>query len=441
MAYSITRANASLQPFPISDGAINTNDTSLTLIGKNTTGYGEAFNTNFVRLLENFANASPPINTISGQLWYDTDSKILKVYEDTTDSWKNIGTVTAGNTTPSTDTVGDTFFKEDAGALYVYDGVSTDLAGGWKLIGPQSTSTFGISTAGEGPTSVTKIITGLTGSTTVTAVLSDQYISTVVGSDISSLFPSLNAGLNIRGDLVLRSNSSVGTLSSTYYSGTAENANKLGNITATSYALAGSGNVTSLTGVVLLNDTIYTKNILPIDTANAYTIGNTTHWYSTVYAQASQALYADLAERFSADAVYTPGTVVRIGGSAEVTQENEELSSEVLGVVSTNPAFLMNAGSAEAPALVGTDGVDQTLQGYDGSGGSTLNPPIVIGGRAPVRTIGTVAKGQRLVSAGNGVARGAVSSEITAFNVIGRSLEDKTISEESSVMAIIKINT
>ena len=131
------------------------------------------------------------------------------------------------------------------------------------------------------------------------------------------------------------------------------------------------------------------------------------------------ALYADLAERFEADSYYVPGTVLTMGGPAEVTLEENELSDNILGVVSTHAGYLMNAGA----------------------GDNTTHPPIAVSGRVPVRVIGQVRKGDRLVSAGNGLARVGSKNEITPFNVIGRSLEDKYTEGEELVLCVVKLNS
>jgi hypothetical protein len=126
-----------------------------------------------------------------------------------------------------------------------------------------------------------------------------------------------------------------------------------------------------------------------------------------------------LAERFESDATYAPGTVVELGGIKEVTKVAEELSENVFGVISTNAAYLMNSGA----------GSDQT------------HPPIAVSGRVPVMVTGVVKKGDRLVSAGNGIARSASRNEITPWNVIGRALTNKTSSGEGFVEAIVKLNS
>ena len=156
---------------------------------------------------------------------------------------------------------------------------------------------------------------------------------------------------------------------------------------------------------------------------NAYNIGSTNYRLNTVYATtfngvATSAQYADLAERFEADAEYEPGTVVSLGGEKEVTQVDEELCEEVFGVISTAPAHLMNAGA----------------------GTNATHPPIAVSGRVPVKVTGKVRKGQRLVSAGRGLARAASKDEITPWNVIGRALANKTTDGVGTVEAIVKVS-
>jgi hypothetical protein len=126
-----------------------------------------------------------------------------------------------------------------------------------------------------------------------------------------------------------------------------------------------------------------------------------------------------LAERFESDAVYEPGTLVSLGGEKEVTLSVTELGDDVFGVVSTNPAYLMNSDA----------GTNET------------HPPIALSGRVPVNVVGAVVKGDRLVSAGNGVARTGNASEITPFNVIGRALEDNSNDGMKKIYAIVKLNS
>lgn len=188
-----------------------------------------------------------------------------------------------------------------------------------------------------------------------------------------------------------------------------------GNITGTigtfSSIVIPSGNITC-TNLTAATAILPAANL----TAN---IGSVTKWFNNIYGTAIHAQYADLAERFSSDEVYSPGTVVEMGGTAEVTKVVDELSDKVFGVISTNAAYLMNSGA----------------------GNNDTHPPIAMSGRVPVRVIGLIAKGDRLVSAGNGLARAGKQSELTPWNVIGRSLVNKTDEGESLIEAIVKINS
>ena len=79
MAYQLDRFNGTFL-VNVDDGSIETNSTDLRFVGKNYAGYGEVQNENFLHLLENFANTTPPPKVINGQIWYDTANKKLKFY-------------------------------------------------------------------------------------------------------------------------------------------------------------------------------------------------------------------------------------------------------------------------------------------------------------------------------------------------------------------------
>jgi len=129
---------------------------------------------------------------------------------------------------------------------------------------------------------------------------------------------------------------------------------------------------------------------------------------------ATQAQYADLAEIYKADRDYAPGTVVKIGGAEEITQTTDAFDNEVFGVISENPAYLMNK---DAEGL-----------------------PVALQGRVQVKVIGKVKKGERLVSADmEGFAWGIGSDDYDARAIIGRSLEDKTDGESGMVEAVIGV--
>ena len=142
---------------------------------------------------------------------------------------------------------------------------------------------------------------------------------------------------------------------------------------------------------------------------------------SNLEGTATAAQYSDVAERFASDTAYTPGTVVALGGAQEITQVNEEASDEVFGVVSSieQAAFKMNGGA----------------------GNDSTHPYIAMTGRVDVKVIGTVNKGDRLISASvPGYARAATKAECTAFNVIGRALTSKTEEGQGSVLAAVRVS-
>ena len=134
----------------------------------------------------------------------------------------------------------------------------------------------------------------------------------------------------------------------------------------------------------------------------------------TLTGLATSAQYADLAECFESDYNYDPGTVVQIGGEREVTMCEKKASTDVLGVVSTYPAYLMNSEQ------------ENSVQ-------------VALAGRVPVKVTGSITKGDRLVSSGNGTARKATEKEMTAFNVIGRALESNSDEGEKLVLCVVKV--
>jgi hypothetical protein len=183
------------------------------------------------------------------------------------------------------------------------------------------------------------------------------------------------------------------------------------------FNVAGTSNVAVFTTTGGVFTGLTTPSIAKSGTNAVGNIGSSVNYFNRVFATATTALYADVAERFASDEVMEPGTVVDLGGTKEITRATSELSEQVFGVISTNPAFMMNGGAGE----------DDT------------HPAVAMTGRVPVKIVGQVRKGDRLVSAGDGVARAAAPGEATAFNVIGRSLVDKLTPESGTIEAIVTI--
>jgi len=449
MSYTINLTDGTIFAV-VADGTINT-DSSQTLVGKNYAGYGEFLNENYVRLLENASNTSAPGAPLTGQLWWDKTNNVMKVYNGTI--FKVISAATASGSQPTSNVTGDLWFDTTNDQLKAYNGTA------FITIGPAST-------AGEGTSGA--IVTTITDNGASDHVVVQMYVNNVIcgiwskdatftpASAISG-FATIGPGLNMST-----------TVSNAVFNGTATNADTLDTLNSTSFMRsdAATSNNTSIsvladTGLYVgadsdgrlfvtgtdvylanqtqdgdthftVNDGGVTKTVMQIDGATASlgvrditnlqadgvgNIGTPSRAFNVVHAKATSAQYADMAERFHADAEYAPGTIVELGGENEITLCVEDLSAKVFGVVSTQPAYLMNGNA----------------------GSNETHPPIAMSGRVPVNVIGFVTKGDRLVSAGNGTARAANLDEITSFNVLGRALESKTDEGKGTVEAIVKI--
>jgi hypothetical protein len=427
MAYTINLTDGTLFA-TIADGTINTSS-NMVLVGKNYAGYGEFLDENFIHLLENAANTTAPTAPLTGQLWWDKSTGLMKVYNGAT--FKVISAATASSTAPTSNVAGDLWYDTVNAQLKVYTGAA------FLLVGPAST-------AGQGKSGA--IVETITDNTSVSHVVINLYVQdSLVG--IVSKDAAFTPQVALSGYTTVRPGITLSTLVGSQiplFQGTATDAQMLDGIDSTGFLLRNTNQTTTgtfgvlnntglsvgvnsdfrvgVTGTtaILYNQTsggniAFNVNISGTPT-QVMLINGTTGIVSG--ANGIYANYADVAERFAADDVLEAGTVVELGGANEITKVTAELSESVFGVISTRAAYLMNA-------VAGTD---------------ETHPPVAITGRVPVNTIGIVNKGDRLVSAGNGLARAAQPGEATAFNVIGRSLENKSSTGQGTVEAIVKIN-
>jgi len=156
-----------------------------------------------------------------------------------------------------------------------------------------------------------------------------------------------------------------------------------------------------------LADKLTTQEIEP-DADATYDIGTVSKKYNTVHAKATSAQYADLAEIYESDSTYDVGTVMIFGGDKEVTQSTISNDTRVAGVISEDPAYLMNSDSdGQAVALVG---------------------------KVKCKVHGVVSKGDLLTTCGThpGCAKKAISPVLGS--VVGKALEDKTDAGESAIL-------
>lgn len=493
MAYTISKTDGTTLT-TIADGTVDTT-TNLTLIGKNYAGYGDFLNENLVRLLENASSTTPPPAPVAGQLWWDKANFLLKVYTGT--AFKTVSSSTASGTAPTTAVVGDLWWDSANGQLNVYNGA------GWTLIGPAFTTTTGtsgtqVSTVVDN-VGVGHVVVNIYVQNTLVAIISKDpsYTPQTTITGFTSINPGFNlaststvSGIRYNGtatdsdklggtvaanyarldvpathtstiSVVNNSGLTIGTTnnySQTIVSNTVtltnniNNANiairaNVGGALTTAFLVDGTTGLTYVTAEPQTNLGVATKayvdaatgggnltllrdgsrtitGTLTPDTNGSRNLGTTSNKFGNIYANyligtSIQAQYADLAERFEADMPYEAGTVVALGGVKEVTAAAEALSEDVFGVVSTAAAYLMNAGA----------------------GSDATHPAIAVNGRVPVRAIGRINKGDRLVAAGNGLARAGSRNEISSFNVIGRALESKTTDGEGAILAIVKLNS
>ena len=303
MPYTIDYSDSGKSPIVVNDGTVDTS-TSLSLIGKNYTNFGEVLNENQLHLLENFASGSAPSNPTEGQLWYDTTNNKLMLYDG---SWYTIG-APAGTTRIEYRRRQDTLGNFHNTIEMIVDN---------------------------------NIVSITTDDTTAFTPHATEYLEDGVTA-LTTQFATIQAGIQM-------------------------------NSTA-NYKFRGT---------------------------------------------ATSADYADLAERYSADAEYEAGTVVRLGGTHEITQTLQESDKDVFGIISTSPGFEMNAGA----------------------GSDATHPFVALAGRVPCKVIGKVVKGERLVSSatpGHAQVDPSKSMDINfSYAIIGRALENKDSVEAGTIEIVV----
>lgn len=406
MAYTIVKSDGNILT-TISDGTINTTSTSLGLPGRNYAGYGDALDTNFVHVLENFADDTPPPNPLRGQLWYDTDTSTLKVCpaDGTTNAaaWLTLASTSSGNATSfGAITVTGNVSSNN---LVITNELSANLGtlSYLTISANANIANASITSATIGTATTTTITSGSSSTSgTLTGVWTANGSGTANGVNGTALWVT-------GGNLVISGSGSIGIRTDNYYYANGNPVSFAG-----TYSNSNVASYLPTANVNLLSTQVQTP---ALTTGANTTAGTITGNWSLTAGSRLNATYADLAERFAADTSYEPGTVVQLGGAKEITAVQYELSEDVFGVISDTAAYLMNAGAGD----------DQT------------HPPVAVSGRVEVKVVGKIAKGERLVSAGNGIARAAKKGEANAFNTIGRALADKTTEGEGFVEAIVMI--
>jgi len=233
---------------------------------------------------------------------------------------------------------------------------------------------------------------------------------TITGSSASVTGNVTGANVNTGGLITATGNVTGGNISTAGQITATGNVTG-GNIRFNSGVISGSGNITG-GNVSVGTGTITVGNIFNGNGNGIGNIGTSGTYFNTVFAQATSAQYADLAENYVADADYAPGTVVVFGGEAEITISKDAADERVAGVISTQPAHLMNAGQSGLP--------------------------VALRGRVPVQVIGPVFKGDSLVtSSTSGHAQSVGRDRSYAQAVFAKSVETNTSPGEKIITAVI----
>ena len=199
MSYNISLTNNTVIG-TIADGTYDSTYTSLKLVGRNYSNYGQYMTDNLVHLLENFASTSAPLHPLNGQLWWDVGSNALKAYyvqqPSGTATWKTVGGATYSGTAPSLGVGGDMWWDSNNQQLYVYSGSD------WVLVGPTYKVGLGKSgaiweTISDGTLNHDVVSIYLDG--TRTAVIVQNTDSTFTPSPSITGFSVLNPGYNMAG--------------------------------------------------------------------------------------------------------------------------------------------------------------------------------------------------------------------------------------------------
>jgi hypothetical protein len=284
MPYTINKTNGG-QVTVVADGSTDST-LDIKLIGKNFAGYGEVQNENFVFLLENFANSSPPSKPIAGQMWFDSSNSKLKFYDGS--KFRTTGGSEIGTIAPTGLTEGDFFFNSDTKQLFAWSltGSASGTAPGFVLVGPEAVS-------GQGTTQMkSRSVNGRPVGQQLGAVVSHPIIEAVVGDDtifiistdadfdLDSTTNNITGFTTIKQGVTLCYTTNGSLLGQTTSShrlwGTSSNSERLGGYMATEYSRSSNASFTSQVNFADVGFTVGTTPRLKVfnESANTPTIQN-----------------------------------------------------------------------------------------------------------------------------------------------------------------------
>jgi hypothetical protein len=357
MAYQINKTDGTVVA-TVADGQVDILSTDLTLIGKNYSGFGEALNENFIKLLENFASTTRPTHPIRGQIWFDVSELKLKVYSGT--QFLPVSSATIANTQPPSLGVGDLWFNDVDRQLYFYDGTTV------ILLGPSFSASQGLSGL-----KVASILDTLNQTRVVTYLYNNGILLGIFAKDA---FTPKVAISGFTGNIIPGFN--AGNLAGLKFAVTCTNSESLGGVTAATYVRkdtsnsingqlqltadlglvigsAGQGAFNVSTGNVFLQNTATDKNLIlnvrrGITQENAISIQAATR---TIDLYAGQ----------STSQINIGGSLL-IEGNLTVTGNTTTVNTEVLTIEDKN-IVLASQGDSTAGTDANADGGGIILRG------------------------------------------------------------------------------
>ena len=367
MAYTINKTDGSVVA-TITDGTVD-NSTTLSLFGKSYSGFGEALNENLVKLLENAASTSAPTAPLKGELWFDTSTNQVKVYDGT--SFKPTGGAKSSASLPSSPSAGDLWLDATNDQVFVYTGDSRShqVNDEWELVGPaftagQTQSGWKIETLAS--SGGDKVVSSMFAGATRVAILSKE---TFTPSASQTGFASIKAGLTL--------NSTLGAV----FEGSTTEASAI-DISSTSNT---SGTVIAGGNFLRADEADTTTGQLTIDTDTGIRVGDAQNLTinvssnDVVFTQASadKDIIFKINDSDGGGAGTTlmtldgSATAVSIAGDVTITGNlniTGEYNSSVSNVSTYDDAFIkVNTGNSEADAglIVETGDTDDARIFYD----------------------------------------------------------------------------
>ena len=364
MAYTINKTDGTAIT-TITDGTVDTT-TSLQLFGKSFSGFGEALNENLVKLLENSASTASPTAPLKGELWFDTTTNQVKVYDGT--SFKPTGGAKASSSKPTSPSVGDLWLDTTNDQVFVYTGDSRShqVNDEWELVGPaftagQTESGWKIETLASAGGN--KVVSSMYAGATRVAILSKETFTPTVSQ---TGFASIKAGITL--------NSTLGAV----FEGSSSTASSI-DVSSTSNT---SGTVIAGGNFLRSDAADTTTGKLTIDTDDGLAVGDAQELLVSVssnnvtVAQTSQdkdlsftindggVTKTPLAFTGASGAIALTGDVT-ITGNLNISGEYNSASSQIS---TYDDAFLkVNNGNSEADAglIVETSDTDDARMFYD----------------------------------------------------------------------------